>query len=227
MINTVIKIGGSLGKSPELPELMHRIAKLGVMHEILIIPGGGAFANVVREYDRRFHLGNDAGHWMGIMAMDLYGRMISSMCPDNILVQGIADARKAVAAGHVPVLLPHNLLYQADELPRSWNVTSDSISAWVADQVRARQLILLKSVDGLFTTDPGSDVKAGKATADLLETITLNQLSQCRGVDRYFASILEKSGLDVWVVNGRHPERLAQLINTGVTKGTCLLRSGS
>ncbi len=225
MINTVIKIGGSLGQSPELAKLMYKVSELGVIHKILVIPGGGAFANAVREYDRRFCLDNDVSHWMSILAMDQYGRMISSMCPDNELVQGVTDARKAVVAGRVPVLLTYNLLYQTDELPRSWDVTSDSIAAWVADLVRARQLILLKSVDGLFTHDPGADGNVPHAKADLLETISLNQLSQCRGVDRHFASILEKSKMDVWVVNGKHPERLAQLLNTGVTKGTRLLRS--
>jgi hypothetical protein len=150
--------------------------------------------------------------------------MIASLCPNNELVQGLAEARKVGAAGQVPVLLTYNLLYQADDLPRSWDVTSDSIAVWVADLVKARQLILLKSVDGLFTHDPCADDKAAHANADLLETVNLNQLSQCRGVDRYFAAILKKSSLDVWVVNGRQPERLSQLFNTGVTKGTRLLR---
>ena len=225
VIKTVIKIGGSLGQSPELPGLMLMISKLDVKHQILIIPGGGAFANAVREYDQRFCLDNDTCHWMSIRAMDQFGSMIAAMCLDNQLVQGLEDAGDAVAAGRVPVLLPYNLLHQADELPRTWDVTSDSIAAWVADKVKAQQLILVKSVDGLFTHDPGADDHTNHVKADLLETINLNQMSHCRGVDQYFASILEKSRLDLWVVNGRHPDRLAQLLNTGITKGTCLLRS--
>jgi len=225
MINTVIKIGGSLGQSPKLPELMYRISKLGARHKILVIPGGGAFADAVREYDQRFRLDDDVSHWMSIRGMDQFGCMIASMCSDNTLVQGLDDAGKAVAAGRVPVLLPYDFLYQADELPRSWDVTSDSIAVWVADRVRARQLILLKSVDGLFTHDPGADINLPHGKADLLKTIHLNQLGFCRGVDRYFASVLGKSRLDAWIVNGRHPERLAQLLNTGITKGTHVLRS--
>ena len=27
-------------------------------------------------------------------------------------------------------------------------------------------------------------------------------------------------GLELWLVNGRHPERLAELLSTGATKGT-------
>jgi hypothetical protein len=157
---------------------------------------------------------------MAILAMDQFGHLISSLIPNSELVQGLADARKVLTAGRVPVLLTYNLLFQTDALPRSWDVTADSIAAWVAGLSGAQQLVLLKSVDGLFNDDPCSHAKV-----DLLEKIDSNQLIRCKGVDRYFASILKKHRLDVWVVNGKHPERLTQLLDTGVTKGTYLLRS--
>jgi aspartokinase-like uncharacterized kinase len=157
---------------------------------------------------------------MAILAMDQFGHLISSLIPNSELVQGLADARKVLTAGRVPVLLTYNLLFQTDELPRSWDVTADSIAAWVAELSGAQRLVLLKSVDGLFNDAPCSHGKV-----DLLEKIDLNQLIRCKGVDRYFASILKKHRLDVWVVNGKHPERLTQLLDTGVTKGTHLLRS--
>ena len=219
-METVIKVGGSLGQSRKLADLTARLSELGRRHKILIIPGGGAFADAIRDYDRRFGLNGDAGHWMAILAMDQYGHLISSLIPDSELVQGLSDARKVSASGRVPVLLTYNLLFQADALPRSWDVTSDSIAAWVAGMAGARQLILLKSVDGLFTDNPCSS-----ATVELLEKTSLNQLIRCSGVDRNFASILRKYRLDVWVINGKHPERLTQLLDTGGTKGTCLLRS--
>ncbi len=219
-METVIKVGGSLGQSRKLADLMARPSELGRRFKILIIPGGGAFADVIRDYDRQFGLDRDASHWMAILAMDQYGHLISSLIPDSELVHGLSDARKVSASGRVPVLLTYNLLFQADALPRSWNVTADSIAAWVAGLAGARQLILLKSVDGLFTDNPCS-----QATVELLEKTDLNQLIRCGGVDRYFASILRKYRLDVWVINGKHPERLTQLLDTGGTKGTCLLRS--
>ncbi len=219
-METVIKVGGSLSQSRKLAELMARLSELGRRHRILIVPGGGAFANAIRDYDRRFGLDKDASHWMAILAMDQYGHLISSLIPDSELVQGLADARNVLASGRVPVLLTYNLLFQTDVLPRSWDVTSDSIAAWVAGLAGARQLILLKSVDGLF-----ADNSCSRAKVELLEKTSLNQLIRCSGVDRYFASILRKYRLDVWVINGKHPERLTQLLDTGGTKGTYLLRS--
>ena len=220
MIKTVIKVGGSMGQSRKLVNLMQRLSGLGPRHGILVVPGGGAFSNAIREYDRRFGLDTDASHWMAILAMDQFGHLISSMIPDSELVQGLADARKVLAAGRLPVLLTYNLLFQTDELPRSWDVTADSIAAWVAGLSGAKQLVLLKSVDGLFSDDPCSH-----AGVELLEKFDLKQLILCKGVDRYFASILKKYRLDVWIVNGKHPERLTQLLDTGFTKGSCLTRS--
>lgn len=220
MIKAVIKIGGSIGQSPKLADLMLRISGLGPKHGILVVPGGGVFSNAIREYDRRFGLETDASHWMAILAMDQFGYLISSLLPDSALVQGLADARKILAAGRVPVLLTYNLLFQTDQLPRSWDVTSDSIAAWVAGLAGVRRLVLLKSVNGLYTDHPDSHGKP-----EFLEEIDLNQLVRCRGVDRYFASLVRQYNLDVWVVNGTHPERLVQLLDTGRTKGTCLLQS--
>lgn len=220
MIKAVIKIGGRIGQSSKLVELLKRLSEVGSRHGILVVPGGGAFANTVRDYDRRFGLDKDASHWMAILAMDQYGYLISSLIPNGALVHGLADARKVLAAGRVPVLLTYNLLFQTDQLPRSWDVTADSIAAWVAGLAGAQQLVLVKSVNGLYTDNPDSHAKA-----ELLEEIDLNQLVRCRGVDRHFASIVRQYKLDVWVVNGKHPERLVQLLDTGRTKGTCLLQS--
>jgi len=220
MIKTVIKVGGSLGQSRKLADLMRHLSALGPSHGILVVPGGGAFSNAIREYDRRFSLDPDASHWMAILAMDQFGHLISSLIPNSELVQGLAEARKVLAARRVPVLLTYNLLFQTDELPRSWDVTADSIAAWVAGLSGAQQLVLLKSVDGLFSDDPHSH-----AGVELLEKLDPNQLIRCQGVDRYFASILKKYSLDVWIVNGKHPERLTQLLDTGITKGTYLKRS--
>jgi hypothetical protein len=99
-------------------------------------------------------------------------------------------------------------------------VTADSIAAWVAGLSGAQQLVLLKSVDGLFSDNPRSH-----AGVELLEKLDPNQLILCKGVDRYFASLLKKYRLDVWIVNGKYPERLTQLLDTGITKGTYLKRS--
>ncbi len=219
MIKAVLKIGGSLGRSNKLSDLMPQLAELVPRHGLLIVPGGGVFADVIRYYDQQFGLDRHTSHWMAILAMDQYGHLIASLTPNSELVVGLTYARRVLAQGRVPVLLPYTLVYQSDTVPHSWDVTSDSLAAWVAGVAGARRLILAKCVDGLFSGDPDNDTDV-----ELLETISLEQLASCRGVDRYLATILGKNGLDMWVINGNHPERLSQLLKNGCTKGTRLRR---
>lgn len=220
MIAAVLKVGGSLSKGEQLPVLCQQIARLGSQYRLLVVPGGGVFADAVREYDRRYHLSDYASHWMAILAMDQYGYLLSDLIPDSQRVGDLASAQKVAAAGRVPVLLPFQLLWLADALPHSWQVTGDSIAAWVAKSAGAPLLVLLKDVDGLYTSAP-----AGQGDELLLRQVSLDQLAACRGVDRYLPSLLTSPKLVLWIINGEKPDRLAELLATGQTEGTRFQRS--
>jgi hypothetical protein len=60
------------------------------------------------------------------------------------------------AEGVVPVLAPSQWLTDADPLPHTWDVTSDSIAAWIAGQVRALLLVVVKppAASGSQLVDP-------------------------------------------------------------------------
>src|SRR5205814_4498358 len=88
-----------------------------------------------------------AAHWMAVLAMDQYAHLIAGKLPRAVIVaeaREIADALGAQPVGHVPVLAPYRWLRETDPLPHSWDVTSDSIAAWVADRVGACELVLVK-----------------------------------------------------------------------------------
>ncbi len=215
MIRNVVKVGGALGKGKGLEMLMKKISETACGKGVLLVPGGGVFADGIRDCDRRFGLGGETSHWMAVLAMDQYAHLLASLGSNLSLVQGLAQARSVIASGRVPVLLSYNLLYQADALPRSWDVTSDSIAAWVAGICGAEKLVLLKTVDGLFSRDPSVH-----ADTELLEEIGSDELSRCGGVDPCFGKHLGMSGTDAWVISGLHPERLIRLLDTGETIGT-------
>jgi len=131
-------------------------------------------------------------------------------------VTDLLSAQQVAAAGQVPILLPAALLIQADPLPHSWEVTSDTIAAWVAGLARAPRLVLLKDVDGLFPAPP-----APGSGAALLTRLSVKELARHQGgVDGTLATVLASLRLDTWVINGRYPERLAELLTSGRTLGT-------
>jgi aspartokinase-like uncharacterized kinase len=113
---------------------------------LLVVPGGGPFADAVRDVDSRIGLSDDAAHWMALLAMDQYAILVASRLAGSVLVtkrHEIADALDA-SVRRIPVLAPYRWLREADPLPHNWTVTSDSISAWIAGRVDARRLVLIK-----------------------------------------------------------------------------------
>ena len=134
--------------------ILAEIAAASLSVPLLVVPGGGPFANAVRDADRSLGLGDDAAHWMAILAMDQYAHAITSRLPDSVLVTRRDDVDRAFARQGVQYW-PHAWLRDEDPLPHSWDVTSDSISA-VAGQVGARRLVLVKAAgaSGREVVDP-------------------------------------------------------------------------
>ncbi len=67
-----------------------------------------------------------------------------------------SGAARELAPGRLNVLAPSAWLLGADPLPHSWDVTSDSIAAWVARALRVRRLMLVKDVDGFLAPRRGA-----------------------------------------------------------------------
>jgi 5-(aminomethyl)-3-furanmethanol phosphate kinase len=145
LVHTVVKVGGGLlSKSGDLDRVTQALTRLGPGRRVLIVPGGGPFADAVRAMCRRVRIGDDAAHWMAVLGMDQYGHALAARMPDAALVEREADIAAVLAAGRLPVLVPYRWLKAADPLAHSWDVTSDSIAAWFAGALRARRIVLIK-----------------------------------------------------------------------------------
>ena len=208
---TVVKVGGGLGRGAgdaALRALCNTLGELGGRHRLLVVPGGSDFADAVREADRRFGLRAATSHRMAVLGMEQFGWLLSELIPG---AERRADLAR-VSAGRATVLLPAAL--PLDPLPASWDVTSDSIAAWVADRAGADRLVLVKEVDGVFAEWP----KRGQPLARL----TVAELAALRpgGVDEHLPAVLERASFETWVISGRDPERLVELLDRGTTAGT-------
>jgi 5-(aminomethyl)-3-furanmethanol phosphate kinase len=133
---TVVKVGGGIGDDA-LPGVC---AALGGRRSLLVVPGGGRFADAVREADRRFGLEDETAHRMAILGMEQFGWLLSDLIPGAARCTDLEH----IATDRTSVLLPAGL--PLDELPASWDVTSDSIAAWVARTAGAERLVLVKAV---------------------------------------------------------------------------------
>jgi aspartokinase-like uncharacterized kinase len=203
-----VKLGGSLLADPALPSLLRLLQDLAKTRGLVVVPGGGPFADAVRQACAIRDPGESAAHWMAILAMDQHAHHMAGLLPGAHLTTDPPGIARAVTRGDLAVLAPFAWLRRADPLPHGWHVTSDSIAAWVAARLDAGRLILLKSVEGA-TDDRG----------EILPDVVLRSPSLGGIVDDYFATAMSPS-LECWVLSGRHPDRLAELLRDGRTRGT-------
>src|SRR4051812_11433756 len=156
---SVIKVGGGLCRLPgALDQVCSALQELSQRHPMLVVPGGGPFADAVRTFERRTALSPAASHWMAILAMDQYAYVIADRIAGAVIVAEPGEIREVLSAGQVPIIAPARWMRSADVLPHSWEVTSDSIAAFVAGALGAARLALIKpaisddSADRYFQT---------------------------------------------------------------------------
>jgi len=202
----VVKLGGSLAGSPQLPAWLSALQD----SPVILVPGGGVFADAVRDAQRRWQFSDTAAHEMAILAMNQYGRMLLDMQPGlgryrfpEIPADSLSDdvtgfRYESDSTLRARVWLPTPEALQVADLPASWELTSDSLAAWLAGAIGAEGLLLVKSVAA--TARPaGSD-----------PTITLTALMQRGWVDPAFA--VYGRGLNAWWCGSEDHVRLLQAL---------------
>ncbi len=149
LVHTIVKVGGGLlGKAGALDLVTEALTAFSPGRRLVILPGGGPFADAVRTMFRRVKIGQDAAHWMAVLGMDQYAHALVARLAGAELVEQQADIAAARQAGRLPVLAPYRWLRAADPLAHSWDVTSDTIAAWFAGALDARRIVLIKPAAG-------------------------------------------------------------------------------
>ena len=214
-MTTVVKIGGGLAREAgdaALRALCDTVGEAGARHRLLVVPGGAGFADAVRAHDGRFALRDATAHRMAILAMDQFGWLLGDLIPGAVTCTELE-----ATGGAVQVLRPAALL-AGDPLPLSWEVTSDSIAAWVAGAAKAERLVLVKPVAGLYRDWPPAGEPITRLSVD--ELAELRAGGRAGGVDAHFPQALRVAGVEAWIVDGRDPARLVALLEHGSTDGT-------
>ncbi len=155
----VVKLGGSLAASDRLPRWLGALAGRS---DLVLVPGGGPFADQVRAAQARWGFDDAAAHHLALLAMEQFGRMLCA------LQAGLAPAatpqgfRRRMHEGLTPVWMPTRMVLADPLIAPSWDVTSDSLAAWLCGRIAASGLLLVKSapLEGA-PTDPRALSESG------------------------------------------------------------------
>lgn len=141
----VVKLGGSVYKSPELSHWLDVIAGPGAGKTVLV-PGGGSWADEVRAAQKVEGFDDRTAHRKALRAMEQYGRVLAGMRSNLAPVCSVAAIREVLHVGNVAVWMPYAMVVDEISIEESWDVTSDSLAAWLAVRLNAAGLLLIKSV---------------------------------------------------------------------------------
>ena len=212
MNSTIVKVGGSLALHPKkLRALCAKLNEVSNKHKLIVVPGGGEFADIVRRLDERFSLSSHVSHRMAILGMDQYGLLLSDLMPNSVTVRDFEEIKYFIDSDRLPVFLPSNLMLSEDQLENSWNVTSDSIALYTAGRLQALKVLLVTDVDGVYKVDPKKD-----SDAKLINNLSVSELlamNKWTSVDAFLPKLLLKTHIDCFVVNGLFPERVEAVLD--------------
>ena len=206
----VIKVGGSL-----FPDYAVKLCKNLVGKNVIVICGGGILANLLREYDKKIGFSNTITHKSAILCMDILGLLLADKVADAEAVYSFNLAQKVLDAGKLPILIPSKFMENQNSLEHSWRVTSDSISLYIAHQLKAK-LLIATDVDGIYTHQPS---QYGAEFIKHIESKKLLDFGET-SVDEVLGELLIRYKLNCYVINGKYPERVISIIDANNIKKT-------
>jgi 5-(aminomethyl)-3-furanmethanol phosphate kinase len=197
----VVKLGGSLYKGRTLRGWLEALAA-GGRGKVVVVPGGGPFADQVRVAQERWRFDDVTGHRMAILGMAQYGLMLTGLQSKLIPAKNEADIQKALGLGCAPVWIPTEL--ESLDVPRNWSVTSDSLAAWLALRLQANHLVLIKSV---------------KLT---MAQVSAGELARRGIIDETFPELLSRAGCSCQMVAAQDYASIATALDGVCDCGTRL-----
>jgi aspartokinase-like uncharacterized kinase len=202
-----LKLGGSLCHTQQLLPWLEAIAALP--EAPLVVPGGGPFADSVREAQRRWGFGDAAAHHMAVLGMEQMAHMLCALQPRFEAVASDSAIHMALRSGRVPVWLPARMLQGAADVATDWDVTSDSLAAWLAGRLHARALVLVKS----------ADLDAGRTS--------IARLQRDGVLDRAFQRFHQAGSIPTLLLNRHQYPQLAELLQRGMAGHGCASLRGT
>ena len=181
----VVKLGGSLSRSDALINCLNSVAQRYQGRAVVIVPGGGAFADQVRLAQQRWRFDDRTAHRMAILAMQQMAMLFNGINGDFAVAGSVADIRRQLQRQACVIWSPDNVELEQAAIPASWDISSDSLAAWLAKTLGAAELILVKS-------------------AAIDASLSLAQLAQKGIIDSGFCDAVRQATFKIQVVNQQY-----------------------
>lgn len=191
----MVKLGGSLAESMRLSSILEIVARARV--PVVVVPGGGSFADAVRQAQCDYKFSDAAAHQMALLAMHQTGMMLAALNPRLKPVETMPEVRRAICDGRIPVWLPMKLTKRDSQIAADWTTTSDGLAARLAERLGRAPVLLVKSC----RVEPGLPVAA---------------LAVEGVVDPAFADIVERAQLSWKVLGAGDETELMTFLDAGV-----------
>ncbi len=209
----VFKIGGKILEDFEnLKSTISQLEQLyneNFIDKIVIIPGGGSFANFIRKIYSELQFTEETAHWMGIISMNYNGLEISKKFPNLQVIDNYENLKETSKT--FCIFLPYKFIKENDKLPHSWDVTSDSISLFIAKQLELNKCFLIKDVDGILNSENQviKDISASQFK-DMMQSNKLAEFQSKNGtlkekttpIDPYLTTLIERYQISCILLNG-------------------------
>ena len=225
----LFKIGGTILEDFEnLNSTLSQLSKLfgkDIIQRIILIPGGGSFANFVRKIYSELKLTDEMAHWMSIISMDYNGIELGKKFP-KLEVFEEYDKLKEIGKSFC-IFLPYQFLKENDKLPHNWQVTSDSIALFLAKKLGLNECFLIKDVDGILNGKSqvikeisAVEFRKLKEAGKLLEFKSADDelKNQSRPIDPYLLTLIEKWKISCVILNGTFDnQRITDFFDDSIT----------
>lgn len=176
----VIKLGGSLVAANTLLHCLNRIEQQYQDRAVVIVTGGGVFANQVRIAQQHWQFKDECAHAMAILAMQQMAWLIKGLKADFELVDSVSAIQQSPSK--IMIWLPDLSELNNAGISATWDITSDSLAAWLANTLSADELIVIKSA--------------------VIDTqLSLMQLTEQGIIDKAFCDSVAHSAFAIRVIN--------------------------
>lgn len=173
--------------------------------------GGGEFANLIRKYDSTQNFSSEVTHFTAIDCMDIIAKLVNDKVDSTKMAFSIDEINEISDDGFTPIFVVSDFLKKEDPFECSWDVTSDSIAAYVAHIFNAN-LFIVTNVNGIYTQEPKEPGSTFISKIDATKLLTFQESS----IDVMLPSLLLKFGTNCYVVNGKFPDRVLSLIDDNI-----------